>query len=264
MQCVILSRRLKFKQHRRRRKGQAQAERKRHERDHSHSVDFRRRRRSDVCDRRPRQRLDHAAFRRNRPNADKVIGSNSLGRVRREKSVSAFSQRALDIGATQSAVIAIKDDACPSRDTRRATSARYAAAPRFGALARGRGFRRIHGDAAGGSTQSRPPRRPTIRDFCKLRYVGGETRQPHFASHAHNAQSRDVIPHKSREGAGSCIFLNGASAPVRPLDSRVHERKILLSNDANHFSSLPFTRLLRLEIRGLRAPAISPPQFRRK
>jgi len=39
--------------------------------------------------------LDHAASRRNRLNADNVIDSNILERVRREKPVAAFSQRAL-------------------------------------------------------------------------------------------------------------------------------------------------------------------------
>ncbi|MBM3551345.1 MAG: hypothetical protein FJX45_06140 [Alphaproteobacteria bacterium] len=40
-------------------------------------------------------RRDHAAFGRNRPNADNVIDSISLERARREKPVPTFSQRAL-------------------------------------------------------------------------------------------------------------------------------------------------------------------------
>jgi uncharacterized membrane protein len=39
--------------------------------------------------------LDHAAFRRNRPNAENVVDSNSIERAQREKPVPAFSQRAL-------------------------------------------------------------------------------------------------------------------------------------------------------------------------
>ncbi|MBM3578175.1 MAG: hypothetical protein FJX40_11050 [Alphaproteobacteria bacterium] len=39
--------------------------------------------------------LDHAAFRRNRLNADDVIDSKSLERALREKPASTFSQRAL-------------------------------------------------------------------------------------------------------------------------------------------------------------------------
>ncbi|MBM3563729.1 MAG: hypothetical protein FJX48_11430 [Alphaproteobacteria bacterium] len=42
-----------------------------------------------------RRRLDHAAFRRNRPNADDVIDSKSLERALRKKPASTFSQRAL-------------------------------------------------------------------------------------------------------------------------------------------------------------------------
>ncbi|MBM3561770.1 MAG: hypothetical protein FJX16_03375 [Alphaproteobacteria bacterium] len=40
--------------------------------------------------------LDHAAFGRNRPNADNVIDSKSLERARCEKPVPTFSQRALE------------------------------------------------------------------------------------------------------------------------------------------------------------------------
>ncbi|TLG76839.1 hypothetical protein FEV16_08830 [Methylocystis sp. B8] len=43
--------------------------------------------------------LDHAAFGRNRPNADNVIDSKSLERALREKPDSTFSQRALCEGA---------------------------------------------------------------------------------------------------------------------------------------------------------------------
>ncbi|MEF3364915.1 double-strand break repair helicase AddA [Methylocystis sp. 9N] len=42
--------------------------------------------------------LDHAAFGRNRPNADNVIDSESLERALREKPASTFSQRALENG----------------------------------------------------------------------------------------------------------------------------------------------------------------------
>ncbi|PPC86185.1 MAG: hypothetical protein CTY36_18135 [Methylocystis sp.] len=42
-----------------------------------------------------RTALDHAAFGRNRPNADNVIESKSLERAQREKPVPTFSQRAL-------------------------------------------------------------------------------------------------------------------------------------------------------------------------
>jgi hypothetical protein len=42
-----------------------------------------------------RSLLDHAAFGRNRPNADNVIDSKSLERALREKPVPTFSWRAL-------------------------------------------------------------------------------------------------------------------------------------------------------------------------
>ncbi|PWB91670.1 hypothetical protein C5688_03925 [Methylocystis sp. MitZ-2018] len=47
------------------------------------------------ADQRHDGRLDHAAFGRNRPNADNVIDSQSLERALCEKPVPTFSQRAL-------------------------------------------------------------------------------------------------------------------------------------------------------------------------